>query len=48
MFRIVEEKIVKNTKLVLERTKDHDVRAAATEIAKERVIDAMKEKGWRK
>ena len=47
MFKIVEDKIMKNTKLTLERTKNHDTRAAATEIAKERVSDAMEKRGWR-
>lgn len=41
MFKLIEEKIVKNTKLVLEKTKDFYVRAAAEEIARERVNEAM-------
>lgn len=44
MFKIVEEKIVRNTKIVLERMKDNDARAAALEIAKERVNEAMKKR----
>ncbi len=47
MFRIVEEKITNNTEIVLYRTKNNDTRAAAMEIAKERVIDAMIMLGWR-
>jgi glutamate dehydrogenase/leucine dehydrogenase len=46
MFKIVEEKIIKNSEAVLNSTKNNDTRAAALEIAKERVIDAMEKKGW--
>jgi len=44
MFKIVEEKIRKNTKLVLEKSKKEKLypRDAAMEIAKERVKKAMK------
>ncbi|NYZ60128.1 Glu/Leu/Phe/Val dehydrogenase [Candidatus Micrarchaeota archaeon] len=48
MFATVTEKITNNTKLVMQRAKDHDTRAAALAIAKERVIEGMKRKGWRK
>ena len=39
MFKIIEEKITKNTKLVLEKAKDKNIhpRLAALEIAKERI-----------
>ncbi len=47
MFKIVENKITRNTRLVLERTKGHDTRAAALDLAKERVLDAMDKRGWR-
>lgn len=47
MFRIVEDKIVKNTKTVFDRSKSGYLRAAAMEIAKERVVDAMEKRGWR-
>lgn len=47
MFKIVEEKIVENVKLSLEKAKKENVtvRAAAMTIAKERVVEAMK-KGY--
>lgn len=41
MFALVEDKIIKNTMLVLERANDKDVRAASEAIAKERVENAM-------
>jgi glutamate dehydrogenase/leucine dehydrogenase len=41
MFEMVERKIVDNTRLALERSEGHDVRAAALSIAQERVRDAM-------
>lgn len=41
MFEMVERKIVNNTRLCLERAEGHDVRAAALQIAQERVRDAM-------
>ncbi|MCX6772757.1 MAG: Glu/Leu/Phe/Val dehydrogenase, partial [Candidatus Micrarchaeota archaeon] len=41
MFSMVKEKITANTRLVLERAKNGDLRAAALEIAEERVIAAM-------
>lgn len=47
MFKIVEEKIVKNCKTVLARTSGGYAREAALEIAKERVLDAMEKRGWR-
>ena len=47
MFKIVEEKIINNTELVLNRTIANDTRAAAMHIAKERVMDAMEKRGWR-
>lgn len=46
MFKVVEEKISTNTKIMLERAKDNDTRKAAMEIAKERVRDAMVMRGW--
>lgn len=45
MFSIVEEKIVKNTRLSISRMKGNDVRAAGESIAKERVEDAMMMRG---
>ncbi|HNT60755.1 MAG TPA: hypothetical protein PKJ97_02140, partial [Candidatus Bilamarchaeaceae archaeon] len=45
MFEVVTEKITNNTKLVMGRTKDNDTRAAALEIAKERVRKAMAKRG---
>ena len=47
MFKIVEEKIVKNTKLVLEKAKKEGLtaRQAAVKIAQERVVKAMKARG---
>jgi len=44
MFSLVREKIVANTRLVLERTKNGDTRAAALAIAEERVIAAMEKR----
>jgi glutamate dehydrogenase/leucine dehydrogenase len=44
MFSMVREKIIANTRLVLERTKNGDVRAAALSIAEERVIAAMEKR----
>ncbi len=46
MFKVVEEKISANTKIMLERAKDNDTRKAAMDIAKERVRDAMVMRGW--
>jgi glutamate dehydrogenase/leucine dehydrogenase len=46
MFRIVKEKITANTRLVFERAKHGDLRAAAMAIAKERVLDAMEKQGF--
>ncbi len=46
MFKVVESKIKNNTKVMLERAKNHDTRAAALEIAKERIRDAMVMRGW--
>ncbi|MFH1307146.1 MAG: Glu/Leu/Phe/Val dehydrogenase [Candidatus Micrarchaeota archaeon] len=42
MFKVVEEKILSNTKKVLENTKELNVRASALQIAQERVRKAMK------
>ena len=47
MFKIVEEKIINNTELVLNKTVGNDTRAAALAIAKERVSDAMSKRGWK-
>ncbi len=49
MFRIVEEKIKNNTKVMLEHAENidgKDTRKAALEIAEQRVRDAMVKKGW--
>ncbi len=46
MFKVVEHKLKTNTKIMLERMKDNDTRKAAMEIAKERVSDAMRNRGW--
>jgi len=49
MFKIVEEKVSNNTRVMLEHAEKMDVkdtRKAALEIAKQRVKDAMKGKGW--
>jgi len=48
MFKIVEEKVSNNTKVMLEHADkmEKDTRKAALEIAKQRVHDAMVEKGW--
>ena len=49
MFKIVEEKVSNNTKVMLEHAEKidgKDTRKAALEIAEKRVRDAMKEKGW--
>ncbi|NYZ73898.1 Glu/Leu/Phe/Val dehydrogenase [Candidatus Micrarchaeota archaeon] len=46
MFKVVEGKIAGNTKIMLERADNHDTRKAAMEIAKERVSDAMRNRGW--
>ncbi|MFN7990778.1 MAG: Glu/Leu/Phe/Val dehydrogenase [Candidatus Micrarchaeia archaeon] len=48
MFKVVEGKLKNNTRMMLERAKDHDTRKAALEIAKERVMDAMRFRGWSK
>ncbi|MBU0530781.1 MAG: Glu/Leu/Phe/Val dehydrogenase, partial [Nanoarchaeota archaeon] len=47
MFKMVEEKITKNAKIVLDHSKKEKVypREAALEIAKQRIIAAMKKKG---
>lgn len=46
MFKLIEEKITTNTKLVLERTNDNDTRREAINIAEKRVKDAMEKRGW--
>ncbi len=46
MFRVVESKLKNNTKTMLERASDNDTRKAALAIAKERVMDAMRYRGW--
>jgi glutamate dehydrogenase (NAD(P)+) len=46
MFSIVRSKISANTRVMLERAKDKDTRKAALDIAKERVLDAMMNRGW--
>ncbi len=45
MFALVENKIVKNTQLALERMDGMDVREAGEALAKERVDDAMDKRG---
>ncbi len=48
MFEVVTEKITHNTKLMMERLgEDNDSRAAAMGIARERVEEAMRGKGWK-
>ena len=46
MFKVVEHKIKSNTKIMLERTHEHDTRKAAMDIARERVAEAMRYRGW--
>ncbi len=46
MFKMVKEKITKNTALVLEASGGKDVREAALRIAKDRVRQAMHARGW--
>ncbi len=46
MFKVVEDKIATNTKIMLEQAKEHDTRKAAMEIAKGRVREAMEMRGW--
>ncbi len=46
MFKVVENKIKNNTKVMLERAEHHDTRKAALTIAKERIMDAMVMRGW--
>ena len=49
MFKVVTEKIVPNTKIMMERAQeDNDTRKAAMGIARERVEDAMASRGWMK
>ena len=47
VFKVIEDKIVKNTKLVLDMARDQKVlpRTAAEKIAKERVLKAMEYRG---
>ncbi|MCK4319398.1 Glu/Leu/Phe/Val dehydrogenase [Candidatus Micrarchaeota archaeon] len=44
MFRIVEEKITSNTKVMLERAENLETRTAALKIAQERVKEAMEKR----
>jgi glutamate dehydrogenase/leucine dehydrogenase len=46
MFKVVEDKISTNTKIMLEKAHDNDTRKAALEIAKGRVREAMVMRGW--
>lgn len=46
MFKVVEDKIVKNTRTMLERAEGNDTRKSAMDIAKERVEEAMIYRGW--
>lgn len=46
MFSIVSSKISANTRVMLERAEDKDTRKAALDIAEERVLDAMANRGW--
>ncbi len=48
MFKVVEGKVKSNTRVMLERANDNDTRKAAMEIARERVSDAMRFRGWLK
>jgi len=48
MFKMVKDKIEKNTKAMLEQSEDGDTRKAAMGIAKERVEKAMRYRGWLK
>ena len=48
MFALVRQKIVENTRLVIERAKGGPLRPAALEIAEERVIAAMEKRANRK
>lgn len=49
MFKMVEHKLKANTKIMMERAQaDNDTRKAAMGIARERVEEAMKYRGWRK
>lgn len=48
MFSLVKEKITANTHLALSRAKNGNVRTAALEIARERVLDAMNKRGTKK
>jgi len=47
-FEYIRDKVRRNTKLVLEKANDEGVmpRVAAEKIAKERVWNAMKYRGW--
>jgi len=49
MFRVVEQKIRKSTRIVLEKALEHDrhPRDVALAIAKQRVRDAMHKRGWK-
>ncbi len=44
MFKLVEEKIVKNTRLALEKSNGKNIRSAAMKIAEERIFDAMEKR----
>lgn len=46
MFRIVRDKITRNTQIVMEKSGGKNVRDAALSIAKGRVRDAMDARGW--
>ncbi len=48
MFRMVEQKLKANTKIMMERTgADNDTRKAAMGVARERVEEAMHYRGWK-
>jgi glutamate dehydrogenase/leucine dehydrogenase len=46
MFSMVKDRVTANTRLVFERAKGGNLRAAALEIAKERVLEAMEKQGF--
>ena len=46
MFSLVKDRITQNTRIVLERARDNDLRKAALEVAKERVVAEMEKRGF--
>lgn len=48
MFKVVTEKIISNTKIMMERAQeDNDTRKSAMGVARERVEEAMAYRGWK-